>query len=55
VIEVRLNGVERTIRWTGLADDARRHPGIAALQGLAAAERELRTLMERQDLTRVEP
>jgi len=55
VIELHVGAVARTIRWQGLRGDARRYPGLAALQGLAEAQRELLHLMERPDLTRVGP
>ena len=37
----------------GLRADAKRYPGIAALQGLRETQRELTGLMERHDLRRV--
>jgi hypothetical protein len=46
-------GVHKRIAWNALSWDAARHPDIAALQGLAAAEQELRALFERPDLVRV--
>ena len=53
ILEINVGGVKRTIRWTGLRSDAHRFPGVAAIQGLAQAQRELQTHMERGDLTRV--
>lgn len=53
-ITLRRDGIERTVSWSGLRDDARRFSGIAPLQGLRAAELDLRALMEREDLRRVE-
>lgn len=52
-ITVRIDGMERTATWVGLRADATHFPRIAALQGLRAAERELRGVMERGDLERV--
>ena len=52
-ITLRIDGLERTVTWQGLRGDARRFPGIAALQGLHAAEDELRSLMESGELRRV--
>jgi hypothetical protein len=43
-IEVRLDQGERTVVWPGVREDARDHPEIAALQGLAAADAALRAL-----------
>jgi hypothetical protein len=45
--------VERRIRWRGLRSDARRYPAIRAIQDLAAVQRELRALMDREDLVRI--
>jgi hypothetical protein len=52
-LEVRVDGVARTITWTGVQSDAAHYPALTALQALATAERELRALMERPDLTRL--
>jgi hypothetical protein len=52
-ITLRIDGIERTVTWRGLRGDAKRFPGIAALQSLRAAEQELHALMERGDLQRV--
>lgn len=46
--------VQATARWEGLQWDAERYPEIDALARLAAAERELRALMERDDLERIQ-
>jgi hypothetical protein len=53
VIELRLEGVQRRIAWQGLREDARRYPEITSIQDLAAAEGELRALMERPDLEKL--
>lgn len=55
VLELDLGGVRRTIRWSGLRSDTRRYPSVTGIQGLAHAQRELLTLMERGDLTRMTP
>jgi len=55
IVELDLGGVRRTIRWSGLRSDARHYPGVSEIQGLAQAQRELLTFMERDDLTRVTP
>ena len=55
IVKLELGGVRRTIRWTGLRSDARRYPGVSEIQGLAQAQRELLSFMERDDLTRVTP
>ena len=47
-------GVEKRISWHGLRAQARHYPGVAAIQKLAAARRELVALMEREDLAKVE-
>jgi hypothetical protein len=52
-IEIQLDRVQKKIAWHGLRDDAREYPGVAAIQRLAAAERELRALMERPELEKV--
>lgn len=41
--------VDRTISWYGVKADAEDHPGIPALQDLAAARAELLALMQRAD------
>ena len=51
-IEIRLVGTEKKIVWHGLRDDARAYPDLPAIQGLAAAERELRALLEHPDLAK---
>jgi len=43
---------DSTIRWSGLQTDARQYPDHVAIQGLAAAEQTLRTLMERPDMVK---
>lgn len=53
-IEVNANQVEGRVSWSDLPQDAIRFPQVEALKDLAAAHRELRQLMERTDLTRVE-
>jgi hypothetical protein len=47
-------GVEKRISWHGLRAHARRYPGVAAIQKLATARRELVALMEREDLAKIE-
>lgn len=54
VLELHANGVAKTVRWSGLRGDAARHPTVGPLQGLARAEREMRALLERADLQKVE-
>lgn len=49
-----VTGVHKRIAWDAVRWDAAHHPDITALQGLAAAEQELRALRERPDLTRVQ-
>ena len=39
--------------WTGVRTDSERHPDVAALTGLAAADAELRALRERPGYTRL--
>jgi hypothetical protein len=45
--------VVRRAAWTGLRSDAERHRDVPALQGLAAAEQELRALREHPAFRRV--
>lgn len=45
--------VRREIEWRNVQSDARRYPGVAALVGLAAAEREIQGILERDDLERI--
>lgn len=40
----------KTVTWSNVNVDARMYPSVNALQGLAAAEQELRALLERDDL-----
>lgn len=47
-------GVEKRISWHGLRAHARRYPGVAAIQRLAEARREMVALMEREDLAKIE-
>ena len=47
-------GVDRKISWSGLREDARRYDEVEALQGLAAATTELRSLMQSPELVRVD-
>jgi hypothetical protein len=49
--EVR--GLAKRVVWTGLRSDAEHHADVAAIQGLAAAEQELRTLRERPGFARI--
>ncbi|MCZ6623325.1 MAG: hypothetical protein O7B35_03670, partial [Deltaproteobacteria bacterium] len=66
VIEVRLDryqpageagqeilNVDKKITWYGLRSDARRYPNIEAIQNLAAAQKELQAVMQRQDLEKI--
>lgn len=64
VIEIHLdsytasNGITTTdlskkISWYGLQWDAQQYPGVQTLKNLAAAERELLALCEREDLVKV--
>lgn len=66
VIEVRLDryqpageagqeilNVDKKITWYGLRSDARRYPNIEAIQNLAAAQKELWAVMQRQDLEKI--
>ncbi len=46
--------VHKRITWYSLRSDAERHPQIEAIQNLAAAERELLALMQRQDLEKIQ-
>jgi len=45
--------VNKKVSWTGLGSDARRYPAISAIQGLRAAEQELRALMKHQNLKKI--
>lgn len=45
--------IHRTFSWLGLGTDAERYPEIEPLRRLRAAELELRSLVERDDLQRV--
>jgi hypothetical protein len=45
---------DKRIRWPALADDAAEYPAIEAIRNLAAAERELAAIMERDDLRSIE-
>jgi hypothetical protein len=47
-------GVQKRISWHGLRAHARHYPGVAAIQKLATARRELVALMEREDLAKIE-
>jgi hypothetical protein len=49
--EVR--GLAKRVVWNGVRPDAEHHSDVAALQGLAAAEQELRALRERPGFRRV--
>lgn len=53
-IEVNANQVERSVSWRDLRQDAVLFPQVMAIQDLAAVHRELRQLMEREDLTPIE-
>lgn len=48
------HGVVKTIQWSTLQVDKRQHPNIAALRGLAAADQELRGLLDRNGFTKVQ-
>jgi len=52
VITLRAQGRARTIVWSGLRADAKRHPDIHELVELRAAQRAIETLMARSDLIR---
>jgi hypothetical protein len=52
-LEVHVDRAHQKITWRGLRHDARAYADIPAIQGLAAAEREVRAVMERTG--RVEP
>ncbi len=45
--------VDKKVSWTGLGSDARRYPTVNAIQGLRAAEQELRALMKHQNLKKI--
>ncbi len=51
-IEIHLQGVEKKIVWHGLREDAREYPELPAIRHLAAAEQEIRAVMERHDLAK---
>lgn len=53
VIDLHVGARRNKITWQGLREDARANPEITALQNAAAAEAELRSLLERPDLERV--
>jgi hypothetical protein len=46
--------VHKRVTWPALRADAKRHPQIAEIQDLAAAQRELLSLMHRPDLVKVD-
>jgi hypothetical protein len=46
--------VHKQVAWPALRADAKRHPQIAEIQDLAAAQRELLSLMHRPDLVKVD-
>jgi hypothetical protein len=48
-------GLDREIVWPNVAWQAEQYPEVVALQGLAAAERTLRTLLADEKLTAFEP
>jgi hypothetical protein len=48
-----LENVEQRIEWPNLQSDAERFPELPQIASLAAAEREIRALLERPDLRRV--
>lgn len=48
-----VSNLDRSIEWRNLHSDAERFPGIRGIQDLAAAESEIRELLERPDLVRV--
>jgi hypothetical protein len=45
--------IHKRVAWSALRADAKRHPQITEIQDLAAAHRELWSLMERPDLVKV--
>jgi hypothetical protein len=53
IIDLHVGARRNKITWQGLREDARANPEITALQNAAAAEVELRSLLERPDLERV--
>jgi hypothetical protein len=53
IIDLQVGTRRNKITWQGLREDARANPEVAALQNAAAAETELRSLLERPDLERV--
>jgi hypothetical protein len=53
IIELQVGARRNKLTWQGLREDARANPEVVALQNAAAAETELRALLERPDLERV--
>ena len=47
IFEVHTTAGLRRAAWNGLADDARRYPGVSSLQNLAAARQDLLAVMDR--------
>jgi len=50
----RYDNFQKSIRWSNVAHDAEQFPEVIELQGLAEAERQLQSILERTDLRRVE-
>jgi len=48
-----ISDVDKKVSWTGLGSDARRYPAVNEIQGLRAAEQELRALMKHQNLKKI--
>ena len=50
----QFDNFQKSIRWSNVAQEAELFPEVLELQGLAEAERQLRSILERADLRRVE-
>ena len=51
---VRIHNFQNSIRWSNVAQEAQLLPHVSDLQGLAEAEQLLRSILERDDLRRIE-
>ena len=49
----QINNFRKAIRWSNVAQEAEAFPGLPALQSLAAAEQQQRSILAREDLRKV--
>ena len=49
----QINNFQKNIRWSNVQQEAEQFPGLPALQNLAAAEEQLRSILQRDDLRKV--